>query len=482
MKVLVIAITPAVLVLAAALAASAQGLPSAPPSVNSHCVSGCGNNSGGSRSSRSAEDLQAEAQYSSYAAAYNLATGIYKRFAKVPPEQALELTQTALADVDEALGYEPGDANALTFRRQIQAKQQELLGEIAAARGDFDQAIAYFLAAGQIFPESNNRWQELIAWANENKAWAIGNQMHSQQNYTGAESIWRQLLSVDPKNESLYYNLGLALENQGRTDEALAAYQQAHRLNPKAKDAAAKVAETKSTIQDNRQTQALQQQDAAAAQNISSSLGALLNSLNAGDGETKSEYRQVHGQKTEFTTLDRPGAVGHASAIDEAAGVAAGDAAGASSTRNGGADASDRLQFGIDSAGHRAATESAVSINGVQSSGAAEQLLKKFPNDAGIQGYLRERDEAFKRYQQLGDELKEINQKVVKREGDPQALKVQAATVMDQMSAQKSTADSAQVNAEDRARKLSFAIDLTPEQPVKKPVTVPPPPPGAAKE
>ena len=196
---------------------------------------------------------------------------------------------------------------------------------------------------------------------------------------------------------------------------------------------------------------------AVAAQNISSSLGALLNSLNAGDGETESEYRQDHGQKTEFT-LDRPGA-GQCAANDEAAGVAAGDAAGASSTRNGGADASDRLEFGNDSAGHRAATESAVSTDRVQSSGAAEQLLKKFPNDAGIQGYLRERDEAFKRYQQLGDELKEINQKVVKREGDPQALKVQAATVMDQMSAQKSTADSGQVNAEDRARKLSFAID-----------------------
>jgi len=50
--------------------------------------------------------------------------------------------------------------------------------------------------------------------------------------YRSGESIWRKALEVVPYNVRAYYNLGLAMQNQGRFGEAIKNYNQAIRLNP----------------------------------------------------------------------------------------------------------------------------------------------------------------------------------------------------------------------------------------------------------
>ena len=47
-----------------------------------------------------------------------------------------------------------------------------------------------------------------------------------------AESIFRQVIKIDPNNAEAYYNLGIALGQQRKLEEAVANFQQAIKLNP----------------------------------------------------------------------------------------------------------------------------------------------------------------------------------------------------------------------------------------------------------
>ena len=49
---------------------------------------------------------------------------------------------------------------------------------------------------------------------------------------SGAVSAFREAVSRDGKNAQYLYNLGLALERQGRRDEAAAIYRQVLELQP----------------------------------------------------------------------------------------------------------------------------------------------------------------------------------------------------------------------------------------------------------
>jgi Tfp pilus assembly protein PilF len=50
--------------------------------------------------------------------------------------------------------------------------------------------------------------------------------------YRSGESIWQKALDVVPNNVRAYYNLGLAMQKQGRLPEAIRNYNQAIKLNP----------------------------------------------------------------------------------------------------------------------------------------------------------------------------------------------------------------------------------------------------------
>jgi superkiller protein 3 len=54
-----------------------------------------------------------------------------------------------------------------------------------------------------------------------------GNAAQSQGRYEDAEQTWRRVLQIDPNNSGAYVGLGVALSDQGKLDEAIAAFNRA---------------------------------------------------------------------------------------------------------------------------------------------------------------------------------------------------------------------------------------------------------------
>ncbi|MDJ0730716.1 MAG: tetratricopeptide repeat protein [Crocosphaera sp.] len=59
-----------------------------------------------------------------------------------------------------------------------------------------------------------------------------GNQAHNEGNYREAESIFREIITIDSNNAGAYVGIGLALDEQGKLEEAIAAYKKALEINP----------------------------------------------------------------------------------------------------------------------------------------------------------------------------------------------------------------------------------------------------------
>ena len=59
-----------------------------------------------------------------------------------------------------------------------------------------------------------------------------GNQAQNEGRYREAESIWRQIISIDSNNAIAYFYIGLALRKQGKLEEAIASYKKAIELDP----------------------------------------------------------------------------------------------------------------------------------------------------------------------------------------------------------------------------------------------------------
>ena len=59
-----------------------------------------------------------------------------------------------------------------------------------------------------------------------------GNTAQSRGNFTEAESIFRQIINIDPNDAGAYNNLGNALYDQGKLEEAISSYAKAIELNP----------------------------------------------------------------------------------------------------------------------------------------------------------------------------------------------------------------------------------------------------------
>jgi tetratricopeptide (TPR) repeat protein len=64
-----------------------------------------------------------------------------------------------------------------------------------------------------------------------------GNRLYYRSDYDGAIAEYRKALKIDPKYAVAHYDIGLALDAQGKTKEAIAAYRRAIRFDPKYADA-----------------------------------------------------------------------------------------------------------------------------------------------------------------------------------------------------------------------------------------------------
>lgn len=64
-----------------------------------------------------------------------------------------------------------------------------------------------------------------------------GNRLYYRGDYDGAIAAYRKALKIDPKYAVAHYDIGLALDAQGKKTEAIAAYRRAIRFDPKDADA-----------------------------------------------------------------------------------------------------------------------------------------------------------------------------------------------------------------------------------------------------
>jgi tetratricopeptide (TPR) repeat protein len=225
---------------------------------------GCpgGGGGGGNANTTTRQDAM---DWSHYVSAFNRAVKLYKR--GVPDTntaRALSECQSALSSIDEALQYEPDEGDAQTLRRQITSCISSANGTLAVLRGDIDQGISYYRQAESEYPESNDFWEKNIAWAESKRQqaiaaqqqaiadaqaraeaeraaqkkaqidalWAQGTQLQDNNDYKGAEAIWRQIIVFYPQNAAAYFNLGRALRFEEHYAEAEAAYRESIRLYP----------------------------------------------------------------------------------------------------------------------------------------------------------------------------------------------------------------------------------------------------------
>jgi tetratricopeptide (TPR) repeat protein len=118
-----------------------------------------------------------------------------------------------------------------TFQRYVKATNE-------SPQGYNNLAVAYD-AAGR-FPEAEQAYQAAIAKDPKGQSWRVNyGLMLARRNQPEAAIV--QLSSVLPP-AAVHYNLGSVCEQQGRTEEAKAYYRKALELDPKLRDARARLA------------------------------------------------------------------------------------------------------------------------------------------------------------------------------------------------------------------------------------------------
>ena len=387
--------------------------------------------------------------------------------------RALRLYQESQASLNRALQLRPGDADTLDFLRRNQARIQGVQGYLAAEAGNYEQAIRFLQEAARIYPADRGYYEGNIPWVRSLEASARekariesirarADAAHDQKDWKTAEALWRELAAATPGDWSVHYNLGIALKLQGRFEEALAAYREAHRLNPKDPKATEQLEFVEAYVKTLRQEQALQRQDSQAAAGVAESVGTLIQHLqdtNA-SGPTRSEWRWVNGKLVEFTTLEHPRS-GPSTAGDQ--GVSAkveGQAAHASSLE----DAKDRSGLVFDTPGGSYGGLPTLSLPPERRP--SDEIIAPYKDNKVIQQLLQERAKARQEYRELGDKLKAVNAKLANSPAaEKGALQVEASELLNQMAGANNRAYTADLKAQEEAQKLKakqdFGVDMT---------------------
>ena len=151
----------------------------------------------------------------------------------------------AIASLQEAININPESA-----------LYRDTLGVVLLELGRPDMALEHFKKAVELNPmyadahfhmgtalAESRRWNEAVAsyrkalelptltipeTANQN----LGLALYHLKQYREAEQTLRFAISLDPKMQTAYYNLGLVFVAENRRDEAKAAFRQARQLAP----------------------------------------------------------------------------------------------------------------------------------------------------------------------------------------------------------------------------------------------------------
>jgi superkiller protein 3 len=97
------------------------------------------------------------------------------------------------------------------------------LAELYYRKGDLDTAFEYYKQITVYEPVSENA---RVAYAN------MGNIRDDQHRYDEAISYYKKALSIDPKDSSTLYNLGITYKHAGKPELAVAAFNDAAQYNP----------------------------------------------------------------------------------------------------------------------------------------------------------------------------------------------------------------------------------------------------------
>lgn len=96
-------------------------------------------------------------------------------------------------------------------------------GQISERRGDFDQAIRYYLKS--LFCNPRHPWLQYYLFNN------LGFCYNYNQDFKKAESFCRKATEINPGRYNAWKNIGVSLEHQGRYFEATKCYLRAMTLN-----------------------------------------------------------------------------------------------------------------------------------------------------------------------------------------------------------------------------------------------------------
>jgi Flp pilus assembly protein TadD len=133
----------------------------------------------------------------------------------LPPAQTAELS-LAVADQMTASGHFPEAAHHLTHVRHLNPKA-DVSGRLArlyARMGKDQLALAEFDAAVKAHPRDAALWNDL------------GYYHYERGNWAEAERALRKALELEPEHQKAWTNLGLALGQAGKYQEALVAFEQ----------------------------------------------------------------------------------------------------------------------------------------------------------------------------------------------------------------------------------------------------------------
>lgn len=129
----------------------------------------------------------------------------------------LERQREALPYLEKWLVTEPGNTSA-HFNAAV---LHQALNQLQVARAHYEKALD--LGAGGISVYSTHL--------------NLGVVCHGLRDYDTAIAHYRQALAIKPDNAAAYYNLGNALKEQGKHDEAIASFERALELDPGFNDA-----------------------------------------------------------------------------------------------------------------------------------------------------------------------------------------------------------------------------------------------------